>query len=69
MYPDIGVAAMLRNSWQDLPYRISSLVDRRPIDAEDELIVVAAPDPQGEGLFKFSELHKILGLGGLRPKP
>ena len=50
VYPDVGVAAMLQNSWKDTPYRISSLTDRRPVEESDDLIVLAAPDPQGETL-------------------
>lgn len=47
VYPDVGVAAMLQNSWKDTDYGISSLTDRRPIEEDDDLIVLAAPDPQG----------------------
>ena len=49
VYPDSGVAAMLKHSWQDAPYAISSLTDRRPVEEADGLVVLAAPDPQGEG--------------------
>lgn len=47
VYPDSGVAAMLKHSWQDIPYGISSLTDRRPVDEADGLVILAAPDPQG----------------------
>jgi len=48
VYPDSGVAAMLQNSWKDGNYRISSLTDRLPVNEEDDLVVLAAPDPQGD---------------------
>ena len=49
---------MLQNSWPDFPYKISSLGDRRPVDDDDEVIVVAGPDPQGslQLLTSFSKL-------------
>lgn len=50
VYPDTGVAAMLKNSWTDCSYKISSLIDRRPVDDEDEVIIIAAPDPLGDFL-------------------
>lgn len=53
VYPDVGVAAMLQNSWKDTPYAISSLTDRRPVEESDDLIVLAAPDPQGEILRSY----------------
>jgi hypothetical protein len=43
----MGVAAMLRNQWQDVPFRIGSLGDRAIVAPDDNLLVVAAPDPQG----------------------
>ncbi|KAK9814519.1 hypothetical protein WJX72_007274 [[Myrmecia] bisecta] len=47
VYPDIGVAAMLKNQWQDVTFHLSSLNDRKVFSEEDDLIVIAAPDPQG----------------------
>jgi len=52
IYPDIGVAAMLKNMWtedQEMSPQlgISSLNDRVAFDADDEVLVIAAPDPQG----------------------
>ena len=47
IYPDMGVAAMLKNQWPDASFQISSLNDRRPFEAEDDLLVIATPDPQG----------------------
>jgi hypothetical protein len=45
IYPDAGVAAMLRNQWSDASFSVASLNDRKPVDEEDELVVMAAPDP------------------------
>ena len=39
---------MLQNTWKDSTYGISSLTDRRPVEASDDLVVLAAPDPQGK---------------------
>lgn len=47
IYPDAGVAAMLSNQWPDRTFAISSLNSRRPVAAEDALVVVACPDPPG----------------------
>jgi len=63
VYPDSGVAAMLQNSWKDGNYRISSLTDRLPVNEEDDLVVLAAPDPQG-----LEKCKKIaLDLEDVRP--
>ncbi|GBF95285.1 hypothetical protein Rsub_08316 [Raphidocelis subcapitata] len=47
VYPDAGVAAMLSHQWQDRAFTIDSLNSRRPVQAGDELIIVACPDPPG----------------------
>ncbi|CAG9461574.1 unnamed protein product [Pedinophyceae sp. YPF-701] len=51
IYPDMGVAAMLKNSWaadgEEIGFEISALTDRNPVSPEDGIVVVAAPDPQG----------------------
>lgn len=47
IYPDMGVAAMLKNNWQDAEFAFASLSDRKPVSEDDDLIVLAAPDPQG----------------------
>ena len=47
IYPDMGVAAMLKNQWQDVAFTFASLSDRSPVSQDDDLIVLAAPDPQG----------------------
>jgi hypothetical protein len=51
---------MLRAQWPDAPFGLASLNDRLPVGAADELVVVAAPDPQGlEGVRRLA--------GGLDP--
>lgn len=47
IYPDMGVAAMLKNQWQDADFAFASLSDRNPVSEDDDLIVLPAPDPQG----------------------
>jgi len=49
VYPDAGVAAMLAHQWSADPssFRLTSLNDRRPIRASDQLVVIACPDPPG----------------------
>ena len=48
LYPDMGVSAMLKNQWTDASFSIGALSDRTPFLNEDEIIVFAAPDPQGD---------------------
>lgn len=47
LYPDIGVASMLQNQWgPDVAFQIAAVNDREPVAEDDELVVLAAPDPQ-----------------------
>ena len=50
LYPDMGVAAMLKNQWGDPGFAVGSLSDRTPYQEEDDIIIFAAPDPQGWSL-------------------
>ena len=43
----MGVAAMLKNQWADMNFSVASLADRNPVSEDDDLVIVAAPDPQG----------------------
>ena len=43
----MGVAAMLKNQWTDMTFSVASLADRKPVSEDDDLVIVAAPDPQG----------------------
>lgn len=45
VYPDAGVAAMLVHQWGDRAFGVDSLNARRPVSAEDDLIVICCPDP------------------------
>eukprot|EP00854_Cymbomonas_tetramitiformis_P008227 gene8227-9777_t len=45
VFPDAGVAAMLKNRWPDAPFAIASLDDREPMSADDSLVVITCPDP------------------------
>ena len=56
VYPDMGIAAMLKNSWTECPYKIASLIDRNPVSEDDNIIVTAAPDPLGK--------HTCIDLNG-----
>ncbi len=47
VYPDMGTAAMLKHQWEDCSFQLASLGDRRPVSNEDDVVIVAAPDPQG----------------------
>ena len=47
LYPDMGVAAMLRNEWKDRSFEIAAISDRKAVSEDDELVVIAAVDPQG----------------------
>jgi len=46
LFPDTGLAAMLQNQWPDATFKIGSITSRTPISAEDEVVVLPAPDPQ-----------------------
>ncbi|KAL4422848.1 hypothetical protein ABPG75_009045 [Micractinium tetrahymenae] len=56
VYPDVGVAAMLKNQWTDAPFGFASLNDRRPVSEDDDIVVLAAPDPPGaDDAIRISE--------------
>lgn len=55
----MGVTAMLQNQWPDSPFTFASLNDRRPVSADDTIVVMAAPDPPG-GIKKAEMLHCLL---------
>ena len=49
MYPDVGVAASLQNQWgEEIGFNITCLGDRKPLTGEEDLIILAAPDPTGQ---------------------
>jgi hypothetical protein len=43
----MGVAAMLRNQWTDRDFEIAAISERSAVVEEDDLVVIAAVDPQG----------------------
>ena len=38
---------MLRNEWQDCNFGIAAINERNACTAEDEVLIIAAADPQG----------------------
>ncbi|CAK0787516.1 hypothetical protein CVIRNUC_010736 [Coccomyxa viridis] len=61
LYPDMGVAAMLRNEWQDCNFGIAAINERNACTAEDEVLIIAAADPQG-----LNEARRIVADAGDR---
>lgn len=57
VFPDIGVAAYLKRTWTDAEFRLASLNDRKPVVGDEDLVIVAAADPQGAGdCVKLAEM-------------
>ncbi|MEW5320515.1 MAG: hypothetical protein WDW38_011583 [Sanguina aurantia] len=71
VYPDAGVAAMLTYQWKDAKFKISSLNDRKPVSAEDELVIVTCPDPPGADECRklVSQLAEQDEANGIAPRP
>lgn len=46
IFPDAGAAALLKYRWKDAAFGFSSLSDRKPVEKEDEIIVMVVPDYQ-----------------------
>ncbi|XP_042451087.1 uncharacterized protein LOC122035987 isoform X2 [Zingiber officinale] len=46
IFPDAGAAALLKYQWKDAKFGFSSLGDRKPVDNEDEVVVMVVPDYQ-----------------------
>lgn len=46
IFPDAGAAALLKYKWKDARFGFSSLGDRKPVDNEDEVVVMVVPDYQ-----------------------
>lgn len=46
IFPDAGAAALLKYRWKDAAFGFSSLSDRKPVEREDELVVMVVPDYQ-----------------------
>eukprot|EP00262_Sarcandra_glabra_P011168 TRINITY_DN268_c0_g2_i2.p1 TRINITY_DN268_c0_g2~~TRINITY_DN268_c0_g2_i2.p1 ORF type:complete len:311 (+),score=43.15 TRINITY_DN268_c0_g2_i2:22-933(+) len=46
IFPDAGAAALLKYRWKDATFRFASLSDRKPVENEDEVVVMVVPDYQ-----------------------
>ncbi|XP_068647435.1 uncharacterized protein [Aristolochia californica] len=46
IFPDAGAAALLKHQWKDANFGFSSLSDRKPVENEDEIVVMVLPDYQ-----------------------
>ncbi|KAL8159502.1 hypothetical protein V2J09_001039 [Rumex salicifolius] len=46
VFPDAGAAALLKYRWKDAKFGFSSLSDRKPVEPEDEIVVMVVPDYQ-----------------------
>lgn len=46
IFPDAGATALLKYKWKDSAFGFSSLGDRKPVESEDEIIVLIVPDHQ-----------------------
>lgn len=46
IFPDTGAAALLKYKWKDASFGFSSLSDRKPVEDEDEIVVMVVPDYQ-----------------------
>ncbi|CAK9168032.1 unnamed protein product [Ilex paraguariensis] len=46
IFPDAGAAALLKYQWKDAAFSFSSLSDRKPVESDDEIIVMVVPDYQ-----------------------
>ncbi|VVB15255.1 unnamed protein product [Arabis nemorensis] len=65
VFPDAGAAALLKYQWKDAAFGFASLSDRRPVEKEDEIIVMVVPDYQ---MLEYVE--KIAkGLADDPPRP
>ncbi|ESW16724.1 hypothetical protein PHAVU_007G180000 [Phaseolus vulgaris] len=46
IFPDAGAAALLQYRWKDAIFRFASLSDRKPVEGDDEIVVMIVPDYQ-----------------------
>ncbi|KAL9235042.1 hypothetical protein vseg_009842 [Gypsophila vaccaria] len=65
IFPDTGAAALLKYKWKDAAFGFSSLSDRKPVDAEDEIVVMVVPDYQM--LEYVQKISKLLSDDPPRP--
>ncbi|WOL09164.1 hypothetical protein Cni_G17917 [Canna indica] len=65
IFPDAGAAALLKYQWKDANFGFSSLSDRKPVDNEDEVVVMVVPDYQM--LENVQKIAKLLSEDPPRP--
>ncbi|KAH7543071.1 hypothetical protein FEM48_Zijuj02G0144400 [Ziziphus jujuba var. spinosa] len=46
IFPDTGASALLKYQWKDAAFGFSSLSDRKPVEPEDDIVVMVVPDYQ-----------------------
>ncbi|KAL2942068.1 Elongation factor G mitochondrial [Bienertia sinuspersici] len=59
IFPDTGAAALLKYQWKDANFGFSSLSDRKPVEAEDEIVVMVVPDYQIEDVGVGFNVRKL----------
>ncbi|KAJ8751971.1 hypothetical protein K2173_000717 [Erythroxylum novogranatense] len=65
IFPDAGAAALLKYQWRDAAFGFSSLSDRKPVESEDEIVVMVVPDYQ-----MLESVKRIASdLSGEPPRP
>ncbi|CAI0551274.1 unnamed protein product [Linum tenue] len=65
IFPDAGAAALLKYRWKEAAFGFASLGDRKPVDSEDEIVVMVVPDYQ-----MLSSVEKITAsLSDDPPRP
>ncbi|ONK80869.1 uncharacterized protein A4U43_C01F22660 [Asparagus officinalis] len=65
IFPDAGAAALLKYQWKDVKFGFSSLSDRKPVEDEDEVVVMIVPDYQ---MLEYVE-RIASKLSGETPRP
>ena len=65
LYPDMGVAAMLRNEWKDCSFGIAALNERGALTEEDEVLILAAADPQGADPLCYGGMKAFFGVSDI----
>ncbi|KAF5782059.1 hypothetical protein HanRHA438_Chr11g0503741 [Helianthus annuus] len=65
IFPDAGAAALLKYRWDDAAFTFASLSDRKPVEKEDEIVVMILPDYQ---MLEYVE-RIASDLSGEPPRP
>ncbi|KAI7745419.1 hypothetical protein M8C21_012915 [Ambrosia artemisiifolia] len=65
IFPDAGAAALLKYRWDDAAFSFASLSDRKPVEKEDEIVVMILPDYQ---MLEYVE-RIASDLSGEPPRP